>query len=103
MDYMFSYCSALTTIYVSDGWNTANATSSTDMFYKSPKLPNFNSSVVDKTNAHYNSGGYLTYKPPVLYLINKWALVDIANAIRTKTGKKTSLTLDDMVVAINSI
>ena len=49
-------------IYVSDKWNTDNVTSSTNMFRYANKLPNFNSSVIDKTNAHYGEGGYLTYK-----------------------------------------
>ena len=59
---MFMYCASLTTIYVSDLWNTANVTSSSSMFYNCSKLPNYNSSYMDKTYAHYNDGGYLTYK-----------------------------------------
>ena len=53
---------ALRTIYVSDTWSTAAVTDSGDMFGYCNLLPNFNSSVVDKTNAHYGPGGYLTYK-----------------------------------------
>ena len=32
------------------------------MFDNCTKLSNFNSSVVDKTNAHAGSGGYMTLK-----------------------------------------
>ena len=62
MYYMFAGCSNLKTIYVSDGWNTDSVTESRSMFSDCSKLPNFNSSVTDKTNAHYGEGGYLTYK-----------------------------------------
>ena len=62
MGYMFGSCYALTTIYASALWDTSNVTNSGSMFFMSSRLPNFNSSVIDKTNAHYNEGGYLTYK-----------------------------------------
>ena len=66
MQYMFSYVdnndSKLEHIYVSNTWNMASVTNSIHMFDNCIHLPNFNSSVVDKTNAHYNTGGYLTYK-----------------------------------------
>ena len=59
---MFQNCSNLSTIYVSDLWDTSNLSNSTSMFSNATNLPNFNSSVVDATNANYGSGGYLTYK-----------------------------------------
>ena len=62
MNGMFSGCSSLTTIYVSDLWNTSNLSNSAGMFTGATHLPNFNSSVVDATNANYGSSGYLTYK-----------------------------------------
>ena len=62
MDQMFFYNQSLRTIYVGSGWNTANVTSSTQMFYASTLLPNYNSSVVDKTNAHSNTGGYFSVR-----------------------------------------
>ncbi|MBQ8234466.1 MAG: BspA family leucine-rich repeat surface protein, partial [Bacilli bacterium] len=62
MSSMFAGASTLKTIYVSDKWNIDNVTESTNMFKNCTSLPNFNSSVVDKTNAHYNTGGYLTLK-----------------------------------------
>ena len=62
MNCMFFYCDRLKTIYVSNGWNTNAVTSSGQMFNFAFQLPNFNSSVTDKTNAHYGEGGYLTYK-----------------------------------------
>ena len=40
-----------------------NVTESSMMFSSVPKLPNYNSSVVDKTNAHTGEGGYLQRKP----------------------------------------
>ena len=63
MNSMFAYCSELKTIYVnSSKWSTANVTNSSSMFSSCTKLPNFNSSVVDKTNAHTGAKGYLTEK-----------------------------------------
>ena len=62
MSYMFNSNSNLSAIYVSNLWNTDNVTNSDNMFVNDTKLPNYNSSVVDKTNAHYGEGGYLTYK-----------------------------------------
>ena len=59
---MFSRCSNLATIYVSDSWNVLNVTNSNYMFSECSSLPNYNASVIDKTNAHYSSGGYLTLK-----------------------------------------
>ena len=60
MTAMFNSCSSLTTIYVGANWNTTNVTSSESMFYGCTKLPNYNASVADKTNAHTGAGGYLT-------------------------------------------
>ena len=63
MSEMFEGNANLEHIYVSDLWSTSNVTNSTDMFTGCSKLPNFNSSVVDKTNAFVGSGGYLELKP----------------------------------------
>lgn len=60
--YLFYNMPNVETIYVSDWWTTDSMTASTGMFSFDRKLPNYDSSVVDKTNAHYNTGGYLTYK-----------------------------------------
>ena len=60
---MFYINNNLANIYVGDGWNMANVTESSMMFSSVPKLPNYNSSVVDKTNAHTGVGGYLKVKP----------------------------------------
>ena len=54
--------SRIRNIYVSDSWNTEAVTSSTRMMNGCRNLPNYNSEIVDKTNAHYNEGGYLTLK-----------------------------------------
>lgn len=61
MSNMFNGCSKLEKIYIGDNWNTNSVTSSYNMFYNCTKLPNFNSSKVDKTNAHCGEGGYLTH------------------------------------------
>ena len=60
---MFGYCDNLEKIYVGDGWDTSNVTSSESMFSNSPKLPNFNSSVIDVSKAYVGDGGYLSYPP----------------------------------------
>ena len=65
MNEMFDRCVELETIYVSDSWEIATDTwrySSYNMFMKCSKLPNYDESVVNITNAHYGEGGYLTYK-----------------------------------------
>ncbi len=62
MKQMFCNCTALTTVYASEGWNTSNVTVSTQMFYNDTKIKNYNKNYVDKTRAHYNTNGYFTYK-----------------------------------------
>jgi len=66
MSLMFNSCSNLTTIYVSDKWSTASVTSSNAMFTACTSLVGGDGvtkvTSTNKTNAHYNAGGYLTYK-----------------------------------------
>ena len=63
MAFMFADCSNLTNIYVSYKWSTNRIWyKTTDMFRNCDKLPNYNASVTDVTNAHTGSGGYLTLK-----------------------------------------
>ena len=59
---MFDSCRSLTTIYIGPNWNTDKVTDSGNMFRSCTRLPNFNSSVIDKTNAHAGDGGYMTLK-----------------------------------------
>ena len=59
---MFENASSLKTIYVSEKWNTNSVINSTEMFNRCTSLPNFDANVIDKTNAHYGPGGYLTLK-----------------------------------------
>ena len=64
MSYMFWECSALTTIYAGDGWNTDGVVFGDFMFYKCTNLKGdipYNSQYFNKTYAK-TSGGYLTYK-----------------------------------------
>ena len=61
MQYMFFDADTLKTIYVSDKWNTNAVTNSDSMFLGCESLPNYGGGV-DKTNAHYGTGGYLTLK-----------------------------------------
>ena len=72
MDRMFAGCSGLTTIYVGDGWNTANVWSrAEDMFTDCTSLVGgdgtpFDASHTNKTYAHIDGGsdnpGYFTAK-----------------------------------------
>jgi len=62
MDSMFSACRKLTTIYVSELWSTESVVSGENMFKNCRKLPNYNKSEEDYTNAHTGEGGYLTLK-----------------------------------------
>ena len=102
MSYMFRSCEALTTIYVGDKWSTAKVTSSSNMFYGCTKLPNFNSSAVDKTKAHYNSGGYLSYisaADKVKVILEKGALDIILNKIKnSKSGPTISASGDTLTI-----
>lgn len=60
-------CNNLTTIYVSELWNTSEVTTSNHMFNESRKLKGSNGNVsysydkVDVSMANYTTG-YLTYK-----------------------------------------
>lgn len=74
MNQMFFNCENLETIYVGDGWTTANVTSSEDMFKYCTKLKGGQGTVydadhIDVAYAHIDGGtanpGYLTYKAPV--------------------------------------
>lgn len=65
--YMFNSCSNLNSIYISDCWITDNVQSSSNMFYGCKKLigydgTKYNANYIDKTRAHADEGGYLTYK-----------------------------------------
>lgn len=59
---MFRNCSSLIDIYISDKWNINSVKHSNGMLKECYSLPNFNSSIIDKTKAYYGEGGYLTLK-----------------------------------------
>ena len=60
-EYMFWNCKNLRYIYVTpELWELDRLEVSVDMFKGASLLPNYNYSVLDKTNAHTNEGGYLT-------------------------------------------
>ena len=59
---MFEYDDKLETIYVSNIWDATNIANSEDMFKQCIKLPHFNPSKIDKTNANTSDTGYLTLK-----------------------------------------
>ena len=71
MNYMFYYSYKLTTIYVSDKFNTNNVTNSSNMFNYATKLvggsgTKYDSTKTDKTYARIDGGtsnpGYFTAK-----------------------------------------
>ena len=63
MEFMFEDCKALTTIYISDKWETNKVTEDVDMFKDCCSLPNFNSEKIDIEMAKpVEKGGYLTLK-----------------------------------------
>ena len=102
---MFQNCSALSTIYAGDGWSTASVTLGDYMFYGCSALPNFDSGVIDKTNAHYGSGGYLTYKryisaaDRVKVIFEKGAVDIIVNKIKNiKSGPTISASGDTLTI-----
>ncbi len=67
MSEMFSGCAALEAVMVDTDWTTANVTNSTDMFAGCTSIvgqdgTTYDASVVDKSKAHYDVGGYLRGK-----------------------------------------
>ena len=61
MKSMFHTCTNLTAIYVGDKWSTTGVTDteSEEMFKDCSKLPNYNSSYINKAKAHTGTDGYL--------------------------------------------
>ena len=79
---MFKGCLSLETIYVGEGWSTEKVTTSLNMFTGCTKLPNFDASIVDKTNAY--AGGYLKAKPGTVLPtpnVNEWSLTQPAGNV----------------------
>ena len=67
MKYMFNCCTSLKTIYVSDGWTTANVEESDNMFYNCKSITGgdgttYYANYTDKARAFAGLGGYLTTK-----------------------------------------
>ena len=67
MGWMFRSADNLRTIYVGDNWNIEKLTSSVCMFLGCEQLvgqdgTKYNSAYIDATKAHYDAGGYLTYR-----------------------------------------
>ena len=60
---MFTYCTELTNIFISNKWNTNRVDSSRDMFAKCRSLSNFNRGKTGIEMAKpVEQGGYLTLK-----------------------------------------
>ena len=87
MDAMFSVCQALTTIYVGNDWNIESVDNSEEMFLNCLAIvgqdgTTYDEESTDKTKAHYDEGGYLTYKPPYLRGdANSDGKIDMADAM----------------------
>ena len=97
MPSMFWGCTNLATIYVGNNWSTAEVTGSDNMFSNCKKLPNYNSSKLDKTNAHTGEGGYLSTKPYKVTLndtkdATNWTITP-AEATTTGVSKGKTVTL----------
>ena len=61
MSNMFTSSHRLEKIYIGDGWNISNVTSSNSMFNNCTSLPNFDASYIDVSKAYVGDGGYLSY------------------------------------------
>lgn len=59
---MFYLSPSVATIFVGEKWDVTNIENHSNMFQGCYNLPNFDESIIDKTKAHTNSGGYLTFK-----------------------------------------
>lgn len=98
---MFYKAQALTAIYVSDRWSTASVTSSAKMLYGCYGLPNFHSSFTNVTRAHYNSGGYLTYKqyiPIIMFVANSGLFKSDSSTTKSvKTNLDGTISLSTLV------
>ena len=60
MSNMFTSSHRLEKIYIGDGWNISNVTSSNSMFNNCTSLPNFDASYIDVSKAYVGEGGYLS-------------------------------------------
>ena len=60
---MFFGCYKLSTILIGPEWTTQNVQNGNSMFDGSSLLPNYDSSVTDKSKAHADEGGYMTFSP----------------------------------------
>ena len=60
MSNMFNSSHRLEKIYIGDGWNISNVTSSNSMFNNCTSLPNFDTSYIDVSKAYVGEGGYLS-------------------------------------------
>ena len=113
MTTMFQFCTALTTIYVSEKWNMKSVVLSNNMFYRCTKLKGGNGTAYSSTNKTgtyavidtAETPGYFTYRQPRSdeLLVTVGTMRDIAEAIRSKTGSTDSLTPSQMVAAIRGI
>ena len=81
MSEMFSGCAALEAVTVDTDWKTGAVTVSTDMFAGCTSIvgqdgTTYDASVVDKTKAHYATGGYLrgNLHPYVVWISGKGTL-----------------------------
>ena len=90
--YMFNACSKLKTIYVSGVWMTENVRSSGNMFNGCKAIvggdgTKYNANYIDKTKAHADQGGYLTYKRGNIKEINDdFDTTAIDDVITSTTG-----------------
>jgi surface protein len=94
MSYVFYGCSALTTIYVGEGWSTEKVTDSFSMFTNCTTLVGglgtvYDAEYTDKTYAHIDGGtsnpGYLTLKL-AMGDANGDGNINIADAVATVTN-----------------
>lgn len=60
---MFFSCYKLSTILIGPEWTTQNVQNGNSMFNGSKLLPNYDSAVTDKSKAHADEGGYMTFNP----------------------------------------
>ena len=60
---MFFSCYKLSTILIGPEWTTQNVQNGDGMFKGSSLLPNYDSAVTDKSKAHADEGGYMTFSP----------------------------------------
>lgn len=96
---MFNGCKQLQSVTVSNLWSTANVTSSGNMFTGCTAIvgedgTTLDSNVIDKTNAHYGTGGYLRRGADIALGTQPYVIYDATTTTAYLLQSDTNITAD---------